>query len=232
MRRWLIPLVLSIACRDTYVLPVAGEVNAMPLAQAGTGSTVRIGTMVSIDGSGSFDPDGELVAHRWELVAVPPGSAAMLSSSMTSSSSFVADVVGTYFVTLSVQDDAGAFAVDQVAFQAQPLPRTQVTVDAGADTTIAWLARGLITGSASATDGFTPTVMWTMTARPFYSTATLVNATSLMPGFIADAQGTYTLQLTASAGGETATDSVTVTASTVGQSFGGPVFDEPIAVAY
>ncbi|MBA3455422.1 MAG: hypothetical protein H0T42_20185 [Deltaproteobacteria bacterium] len=223
------PLLLSLGCRDTYVLPMPVEINARPLALAGTGSTVLVGTRIDVNGSGSFDPDGELVSHAWKLVGAPVGSAAVLSSATTSSSSFSPDLPGTYIVELVVIDDAGAIAFDQVTFEATAV---LVTANAGADTTIGWLARGQVTGTVAGSDGSTPTVTWTMTARPFYSTATLVNAATLTPSFIADAQGTYTLKLTATSGGVTTTDLVNVTASTVGQSFGAPDFDDPVTVVY
>lgn len=231
MMRWLLLLLWSVGCRDTYVLP-AGHGNASPLAQAGTGSTVRIDTTNELDGSRSFDPDGELVAYTWELRATPPGSAAVVSSTATAWSSFVADVAGTYRIRLTVRDDAGALAYDEVTFEATPPPVTEVTVDAGPDVTIEWIARAQLAGTVSATNGFTPTYAWTMISRPFYSTATLEDATALTPSFVADAQGAYTLRLSATADGVTATDDVVVTVSTVGRSFGAPAFAEPVAVAY
>lgn len=231
MMRWLLPLLLLIGCRDTYVLPIAGEANARPLAQAGVGSTVVFGSTVELDGSGSFDPDGVLVAYTWKLLGRPTGSGAVLSAATESSSSFVVDLVGTYTVELSVRDDAGAIGVDHVTFEVAAVVGS-VTVDAGPDTTIGWFERGQVTGMVLGSDGTTPTVTWTMTARPVYSQATLVNATTLTPSFIADAQGTYTLQITASVNGQTATDVVDVSASTVGQHFGAPGFAEPVAVEY
>ena len=233
MMRWLSPVLwLLFACRDTYVLRGLEQGNAQPLAQAGTGLTVRHGTTVTVDGSGSFDPDGEIEAYTWTLIGVPTGSAAVLSSRNMSSSSFVADVPGMYLVELVVRDDAGGIAFDQVTFEVPQIPPTLVTANAGTDTTIGWFTRGQVTGSVSATDGFTPTFSWTMTGRPFYSTATLTNSSTLTPSFVADVQGTYTLELAATADGVTVTDDVNVTASTVGQSFGAPDFDPPLAIAY
>lgn len=197
-------------------------------ARAGGYGIDRAGTTITLDDSGSFDPDGDLVARSWTFVSVPASS----NATLTPASPFVADVVGTYILELSVTDNAGAIARDQVTFMATALPVTQVIVNAGSDTTISWFAQGQVSGSVTASDGSTPTFSWTMTQRPFYSTATLANASTLTPSFVADAQGTYTLALTATAGGDTETDFVTVTASTVGQSFGGPDQLSPVAVAY
>lgn len=57
--------------RDTCIVNVVGA-NLPPKANAGQDQTVPPGTLVSLDGSRSVDPDGDLVSFRWQQLAGPP----------------------------------------------------------------------------------------------------------------------------------------------------------------
>jgi len=82
--------------------PPVGE-NRAPIANAGSPSTVAVGTMVTLDARGSSDPDDDALAFSWTL-AIPSGSAAALVSPGSSTPSFTADVAGTYTATVEVSD--------------------------------------------------------------------------------------------------------------------------------
>ena len=82
--------------------PPSGD-NRAPLANAGSPSTVTVGTSVTLDARGSSDPDGDALAFSWTL-AIPSGSAAALVSPDSSTPSFTADVAGTYTATVEVSD--------------------------------------------------------------------------------------------------------------------------------
>ncbi|HUC97120.1 MAG TPA: Ig-like domain-containing protein, partial [Candidatus Polarisedimenticolaceae bacterium] len=45
--------------------------NQAPVANAGQPMTVTSGTIISLDGSSSFDPDGDLINHHWAQTAGP-----------------------------------------------------------------------------------------------------------------------------------------------------------------
>ena len=62
-------------------------------------SPVMVGTVLSFDGSGSSDPDGDALSYEWAF-----GDGAQ-ASSMTTEHSYSA--AGTYTVTLTVWDDKG-----------------------------------------------------------------------------------------------------------------------------
>ncbi|GAB3410774.1 hypothetical protein GCM10027435_01710 [Haloparvum alkalitolerans] len=90
--------------------PLAGAADAeAPLADAGLDQSVSQGTTVHLDGGGSYDPDGEIVAYEWEILA-PDGSTAATPTGRTPT--FEAAALGTYDVTLTVTDDAGRTASD------------------------------------------------------------------------------------------------------------------------
>ena len=83
--------------------------------------------MVTFDGTGSFDPDGTIVAYNWTLNGNPFGNSANFS---------VTRPLGTFVVTLSVTDNLGATSSDTVTVvvEAPPDPtNTPPTAVAGPD---------------------------------------------------------------------------------------------------
>jgi hypothetical protein len=48
--------------------------DAAPVANAGLDRNVKAGALVQLDGSGSYDPDGDRLSYQWSLVSAPPGS--------------------------------------------------------------------------------------------------------------------------------------------------------------
>jgi chitinase len=74
-----------------------------------------------------------------------------------------------------------------------------------------------LNGSGSSDlDGDTLTYNWQLAARPTGSSASLLNAQSSTPQFVGDAEGAYTLSLTANDGTlNSIADQVTITASPV-----------------
>ncbi|MGC9043739.1 MAG: PKD domain-containing protein [Myxococcota bacterium] len=60
--------------------------------------------VVVLDGSKSYDPNGDVLTYRWAFVSVPAGSTAMLSNANTVSPSFVPDRSGDYVISLIVND--------------------------------------------------------------------------------------------------------------------------------
>lgn len=80
------------------------ETNQAPTADAGADQSVVVVSTVTLDGSGSSDPDSNPITYDWTFVTRPSGSTSSLSNSTTASPTFVADQVGTYEVRLTVSD--------------------------------------------------------------------------------------------------------------------------------
>jgi hypothetical protein len=78
--------------------------NASPLAVAGPDQSVQQGTTVTLDGQASSDRDGNALSFKWTLSVRPPGSNAQFASPTSVSTTFSADVPGTYTATLVVND--------------------------------------------------------------------------------------------------------------------------------
>ena len=116
---------LSLTVNDGTVNSVADTVtitaataNSAPVANAGPDQGVTIGTLVTLDGSGSTDADGDALSYSWTLTAKPSGSAATLTDASTVQPRFTADAIGQYVVSLVVNDGIVDSAVDTVTITA------------------------------------------------------------------------------------------------------------------
>ncbi len=89
-----------------------------PTALAGVDQVVKEGDKVTLDGTGSFDPDGIIVSYEWTLEEwddedPPPAN---LSAANTSTATFTAPVLnstsGAYGLDLTVTDNDGLTHTD------------------------------------------------------------------------------------------------------------------------
>ena len=83
---------------------ISTEANVAPVAFPGYPRTVVLGDTVILNGSGSYDANGDDLSYHWTLVSAPPGSSATLINANTQNPSFVADAIGSYEVSLVVND--------------------------------------------------------------------------------------------------------------------------------
>ncbi|XOV82413.1 MAG: putative Ig domain-containing protein [bacterium] len=103
---------------QSFTVQVNELQNLPPIAIAGPDRTVDVGTIVMLDGTSSNDAEGAPLSYAWQL-ETPDGSAAVLSDSSLASPSFLADVAGTYNLTLIVNDGELDSAPDGVNVTAQ-----------------------------------------------------------------------------------------------------------------
>ncbi|MEO6666865.1 MAG: CARDB domain-containing protein, partial [Nitrospiria bacterium] len=99
--------------------------NEAPVAHAGPDRLGFVGQSVTMDGSASSDPDGDLLTFAWSFVSVPTGSQvtdAALINATTTAPSFIPDADGTYMLSLVVHDGLEASQVDTAAVHVNPAP--------------------------------------------------------------------------------------------------------------
>jgi hypothetical protein len=167
--------------------------NSLPIADAGGDQSVRVDDLVTLDGSGSNDPDGDLLSFSWEFESLPDGSSATLSDAGAVDPSFVADVDGTYVVRLVVSDGIATSAVDRVTVTTE---NTQPVANAGADQSVLLNDVAVLDGSGSTdADGDLLTFFWSFATVPDGSAADLSDPTAVRPSFTVDVPGDYVVQL-------------------------------------
>ncbi len=194
---------------------VSSAQNSAPTADAGPDQTVDKGAVVSLDGSGSSDPDGDSLTFSWSFQLRPSGSNASLSNETAADPSFTADIAGQYVVQLEVNDGSETSSPASVTITAVD-SNTAPVASAGNDQNVATGATVQLDGSASIdSDGDLITYSWTVASSPEGSAASLSDATIVNPTFVADLDGQYTLELVvADSELQSVVDSVTITAET------------------
>lgn len=98
--------------------------NRPPVAVAGSDKNVARHATVFLDGSASFDPDGDKLYYKWELLAAPQGIPPRVFSGQGTMKNcrFRADILGTYLIALRVYDGKLASKRDVVRIRVQEPP--------------------------------------------------------------------------------------------------------------
>lgn len=94
--------------RERRVELRAAAGNSRPAADPGPDRDATPPQVVTLEGRGSCDADGDTLTPHWDLVAAPPGSAWSLEEADTWTPRLFADRSGPYRVRLVVTDTAGA----------------------------------------------------------------------------------------------------------------------------
>jgi hypothetical protein len=117
--------------------------NAAPVANAGPDLFGIQAGQVTLDGSASYDPDGDPITFRWSQTA---GPAVSLSGATTAQASFTAQDGQIYGFRLEVTDNLGAKGIDAVSVSARESPRVRIIsfsatpslVSGGQPATLVW----------------------------------------------------------------------------------------------
>ncbi len=136
------PLSITVADGEksvTAVFRIPGTENNPPTADAGADQTVIEKQEVTLDGSGSFDPDGKISSYLWEQIG---GAIVSLSNDKAVSPKFTAMEIlsdtETEVLTfrLTVEDFDGATDIDTVTITVRDSGNDPPVADAGEDQTV------------------------------------------------------------------------------------------------
>jgi hypothetical protein len=191
-------------------------VNDPPVAKAQfQPDTPKVGDRVTLDGSGSFDKEGEELLYSWVMKSKPKASKSNLRDAQKSIASFIPDVPGDYSFTLKVNDGKLSSKVVELTISVQDSPNEAPIANAGPD-------RNTGVGIAVELDGtgsFDPdnnklTFEWSLRSRPNGSKAELTKANEAKPSLKPDVLGRYVIELVVAdeRGKKSIADTVTVIA--------------------
>ena len=117
--------------------------NDPPVADAGPDQIGAAAGTITLDGSGSFDPDGDPITFQWSQIA---GQAVSIAGMSAAKATFPAGEGQNYSFRLTVKDDRGAQAIARVTVTTTTAPPVQITrflatpqtIRAGQTSVIAW----------------------------------------------------------------------------------------------
>lgn len=154
--------------------------NDSPVADAGPDLAGVAAGVVTLDGSGSYDPDGDPLTYQWTQIG---GDAVELSGADSATASFTAEEGQDYFFRLTVRDDQGGVGTDRVTVSAATAPEIIIkrfraepgTVAPGELVTITWDVEGadeveisgigVVGSSGQSSLPISETTVFTLTAR-------------------------------------------------------------------
>jgi len=193
----------------------ATKANVRPVADAGTDQSVVEGDVVTLDASGSSDPDGDTLSYHWRFVSKPFQATSELSDRTSVAPTFTADAEGTYTLALTVNDgeitsEEKLVRVTASEANAKPVANAGGDINAMTGTVVT------LDGSASTDANGDPLSFgWAFVSRPDSSAASLANAATDSPSFTPDVDGAYIVELVVNDGqADSAGDRVQVNAET------------------
>ncbi|KAF0233165.1 MAG: peptidase m36 (fungalysin), partial [Prolixibacteraceae bacterium] len=181
----------SLSSDPVSVLVTVKQVNKAPVASAGSGQTVDEGTIVTLDGSASTDPDGNTLTYLW---TAPTGIT--LSSVSAAKPTFTAPEVNSdtqYSFTFVVNDGSLSSDPVSVLVTVKQVNKTPVA-NAGSGQTVDEGTIVTLDGSASTDpDGNTLTYQWTAPTGITLSSTSAAKPTFMAPEVKQDTTVTFTL---------------------------------------
>lgn len=160
------------------ILSLTGDINMPPVADAGPDQEVTEGDEVTLDGTGSYDPEGEDLSYTW----IPTGGIT-LSDIHASNPTFTAPEVpfdANYPIGLRVNDGTGTSTIDYVTIHVIQKNVAPIA-NAGADQTVNERELVVLNGSVSTDfDGDPLSYQWTS-----LQATGIIGATTVSPMLVA-----------------------------------------------
>ncbi len=195
---------------DIAIKAVFSSDYLLPIAIAGDDQLIALGTVATLDGSSSINPQGGSLNYNWQLLDKPSSSTLSIEGSQATIS-VTPDASGYYTFCLTVDDGTNYSVQDTVIITASSMP----IANAGDDVSIRPGVLGLLDGTASYDpDGEDITYLWQVISTPEGASAQLYKDTEAESYMRADSLGEYKVILTVDDGIQPSEpDTVVVTVS-------------------
>jgi RHS repeat-associated protein len=167
--------------------------NSPPIANAGPAQTVPLGSVVTLDGTGSSDVDGQSLTYAWSILSTPANSTATLSVPTSATPSFTADKAGNYVIQLIVND--GLVNSQPSTVMISTINSIPVANPGAAQSVESGSLVALDGSGSSDADGDPLTFTWAILSQPAGGTAVLSDVHAVNPTFVANVAGFYVVQL-------------------------------------
>ena len=189
--------VINFTVRDATVTP-----DQAPEANAGRDQNVLLNATVSLDGSESRDVEGAVITYFWQFTEKPQGSDASLNDATLAQPWFIADVSGSYRLSLVVNDGGLDSEADEVIITvADGEENSRPVANAGADQNVQLNDNVILNGGLSSdANNDQLSYHWQIVTRPQGSTANLLLTNQQQSAFIADLAGEFVISLEVSDG--------------------------------
>ena len=206
----------SVVCSDgtgnsqpDEVLLTVNAVNHAPTAEAGDNVDVQSGTLVTLDGSKSTDPDNDNLTYAWAQIS---GVQVILLNSSSAKPSFNASSTGTYVFELKVADAKVSSTPDTVTVRVLK-QNTAPIADAGDDqnTKVGTMVT-LNAGASYDPDADAITYTWSQISG---ASVEMAGANAAHPTFTPTVSGVLEFKVTVSDGQAQAEDTIKVTVDSV-----------------
>ncbi|GIW70670.1 MAG: hypothetical protein KatS3mg102_0212 [Planctomycetota bacterium] len=177
---------------DTVDITVRNT-NQQPVAVAGPDQLVNEGSTVTLDGSKSYDPDGDSLSYSWVQILRSSEPAVVLSGADSPTATFLApEVPNGQTLVLAFEltvSDGELSATDQVVVTVEPVNHPPIA-DAGPDQTVPAGERVYLDATRSSDpDGDQLSYLWEQLATDEIQVK-LEGARTASPSFVAPSEGT------------------------------------------
>jgi hypothetical protein len=151
---------------STVTVTVKVWPNERPIPNAGDDLTVMIFDEVQLDGSGSTD-DAGIKSYDWNVTTQPEESALQFSDESAEKPTVVPEYVGTYRITLTVQDINNTWGEeDQMVLEVKPYGEARPYANAGADQVVEMGDPVTLNATGSSDDIDIIEYNWTVSGQP------------------------------------------------------------------